>query len=314
MRRFELLLFVAMLIPASSLADHATQLTSGPAWDYYPRWSHDGGTISFTSNRTGAPGIFLIPSSGGKPVHLPTGLQGDHHTTWSPDGTLIMFDAYYDNVPDIWTIPITGGNPTRITTTTYGDAHPNWNVRLNRIAYSALGIRTMKPDGTDVRTVASNGWHPSWAPDGSKIAYVSEGTGDSEIWIVPSNGGTPVRFTNNPASDEQPNWSPDGRWIIFMSDRGGNRDIWIAPVNGGEPKRITDNAANDWYPCISPDQTKIVFTSNRAGNLDLWIIDSGLPAYQTGFHDVRARETVEPGDHGVGTLLRGHSGDDFDGR
>lgn len=75
--------------------------------------------------------------------------------------------------------------------------------------------------------------HPHFSPDGSKIVFWSERSGNREVWIMNADGSEQVQLTINPAEDGGANWSPDGSKIIFRSDRTGNNDIWIYPLPEG---------------------------------------------------------------------------------
>ena len=62
--------------------------------------------------------------------------------------------------------------------------------------------------------------NPTWSPDGGRIAYVSDQSGNEDIWVSPAAGGSAVNFTaDHPGSDYEPSWSPDGNQIAFVSDR-----------------------------------------------------------------------------------------------
>src|SRR5689334_20346228 len=52
----------------------------------------------------------------------------------------------------------------------------------------------------------------TWSPDGKNLAYVSTQSGTSEIWSVPSAGGTARRLVSSPAFETQPRWSKDGKF------------------------------------------------------------------------------------------------------
>ncbi|HEX2052942.1 MAG TPA: hypothetical protein VHJ78_04330 [Actinomycetota bacterium] len=89
------------------------------------------------------------------------------------------------------------------------------------------GIFVMRPDGSEVRQLTSFSTvvfdyeahglnlpddHPSFAPDGRRIAFTSsrEG-GDFEIYVMDVNGADVRRLTTNPGLDTEPVFSPDGR-------------------------------------------------------------------------------------------------------
>jgi eukaryotic-like serine/threonine-protein kinase len=120
---------------------------------------------------------------------------------------------------------------------------------------------------------------PTFSPDGQWMAYVSDRTGNFEIFLRQVSGGPGVNLTNDAGDDIQPEFSPDGRQIAFVSSRGGERprypspdspllggDIWIMPALGGAPRRI----ATGNFPSWSPDGREIVFTSGSWFNRKIW--------------------------------------------
>jgi dipeptidyl aminopeptidase/acylaminoacyl peptidase len=88
------------------------------------------------------------------------------------------------------------------------------------------------------------------SPDGSVIAYqVSRsrtaderpGSAISEIWMVFSTGGDPIRFTYNDRSDRSPQWAPDGMRLAFLSQRGSSNitQVYLINAAGGEAVPVT---------------------------------------------------------------------------
>ncbi len=86
---------------------------------------------------------------------------------------------------------------------------------------------------------------PQLSPDGRQVAFQSTvidlagGTRNTDVWVVPASGGTPVRITEDAASDSRPRWSPDGTALAFVSSRDGASQVWTVPAAGGTARRAT---------------------------------------------------------------------------
>jgi TolB protein len=112
--------------------------------------------------------------------------------------------------------------------------------------------------------------YPAWSPDGKQIAFSSDRTGDSEIFVMDPNGDNVVQLTNSPREDWQPSWSPDGERIVFASPRAGNWEIYVMDSDGENVLQLTHRLAIDWTPEWSPDGTRIAFAS-RAKAAEVWV-------------------------------------------
>jgi eukaryotic-like serine/threonine-protein kinase len=79
---------------------------------------------------------------------------------------------------------------------------------------------------------------PTWAPDGRSIAFVSNESGNFDIWVRPVGSSQAVNRTADfPGSDLAPSWSPDGQQIAFWSAREGGA-YFVMSALGGAPKKV----------------------------------------------------------------------------
>ncbi len=106
----------------------------------------------------------------------------------------------------------------------------------------------------------------------SKIVFVSERDGNSEIYIMDYDGRRPTRITYNDYIDILPSWSIDNEKILYTSYRKNNPDLYIFYLYTGKTDPVSTVRANydaDW----SPEGDKVVFTSTKDGNAEIYIKD-----------------------------------------
>lgn len=112
--------------------------------------------------------------------------------------------------------------------------------------------------------------HPSWSPDGLRLAYSGTRSGNEDIYVVRAGGREPVRLTADPGTDVDPAWSPDGKWIAFISDREGQPAVYIVAADGGDPVRITPGTHWERDPAWSPASDRLVFSRIHSADVLAW--------------------------------------------
>ncbi|HYZ78397.1 MAG TPA: hypothetical protein VE596_13585 [Gaiellaceae bacterium] len=93
------------------------------------------------------------------------------------------------------------------------------------------------------------------------IAFVSDQSGDYEVWTVRLDGSDLRRLTHSKGMDETPAWSPDGRRIVFQGYRTRWPKIWVMNANGGRPRRLTSGYSKDGGAVWTRDGKRIVYDS-----------------------------------------------------
>ncbi|MGZ4380967.1 MAG: TolB family protein [Gaiellaceae bacterium] len=110
----------------------------------------------------------------------------------------------------------------------------------------------MSARGTGLKRLTTNKGrdvNPVWSPDGKKLAFESDRSGNDEIYVMNLATLRVTNLTRNPARDSDPTWSPDGQSIAFASERDGNSEIYVmSAATGGNQTRLTNNPAVDLVP------------------------------------------------------------------
>jgi len=120
-------------------------------------------------------------------------------------------------------------------------------------------------DGTNIRRLTSDEGvesNPIFSPDGKLIAFNVQYDGNTDVYIVPIEGGIPKRLTFHPSSDNVCDFTPDGSAVLFRSPRSvftrRYTQLFTVSIQGGFPQKLKiPNASKAAY---SPDAKRIAYT------------------------------------------------------
>ncbi len=229
----------AMWVAPTDGAGAPRQFTAGIANDHAPRWSPDGSTIAFLSDRAnrGTDALYQIAAFGGeaRPLTPTTNKKSIESFAWSPDGATLAFTAADE--PDA---EETRREQERDDADVYGARWPFARLRL------------ISPVGGEIVTLVGGDRHVAgfaWAPSGAEIAFTTRQTPvlesrDYECTIerVTISGDAPELICRFPYAVQSLCWTADGQTLLFEAPAAqraqSSTAVYAVPAIGGEPRRI----------------------------------------------------------------------------
>ena len=95
------------------------------------------------------------------------------------------------------------------------------------------------------------------------ISYVSNITGDYNVYLQDTNGENLRLLTNHPTDEKDLTWSPNGRFLAYTSNQDGTYKIYVLDTRTAEHWRLTNLDEREWTPAWSPDGKWIAFVSGN---------------------------------------------------
>ncbi len=232
-----------------------------------PRWSPDGSSLAFLSNRAEAatpstpaangpgltaavqrdgarPQICILAMNGGEAQVISHLKNGATVFQWSPDGK--RFVALTRTGPSDDIAPAARKSDVR--------HYKHISYKFNDTGWyddkrSHLWIVDAST-GKDQQLTSGDDWNdldPQWSPDSMRIAFVSNRTGheydedhNRDVWVIAATGGSLTKISDHPFEDDLPRWSPDGKQILFagQTKRREFAKLYIAPATGGVASQL----------------------------------------------------------------------------
>lgn len=265
----------------------AKKITDSPRANRDPMWI--GEKIFFNSDRDGHFNLYAYDIKTGKTTQITTNKQWDvrwpstdrkERIVYELNGELQILDVRTGkSAPVSITVPDDGVNrrPGRVSAAgLIEDA--SISPKGERVAFAARGEVFSAPAEKGftrnlTRTPAAHERGVQWSPDGSKIAYISDATGEEEIYVVAQDGSAPPEqiTSGGKARRSPPQWSADSRRLAFGDKDGGLYVVDLGDRKVVEVARSRRGAINDYR--WSPRGGYLAFTlrgDNNVMSVHIW--------------------------------------------
>jgi Tol biopolymer transport system component len=220
------------------------QLTFSGKSDNAPRWSPDGTSIAFVSDRDGAPQLYRLSLRGGEAEALTDRKEAVGAFRWSPDGRRIAF-LMADAKPESQQMREKDKDDARVV---------DKDDRHSRVWTVDIASHQLKPITTGRWRIGQFDWLPS----GDRLVAIATPTPDVDLWtdrlyaIQIENGDfTEIAAPRGPLGGLSV--SPDGKTIVYVGARVDGpdaHDLYLQPVGGGAAQNLT--AASIDRPVAEP--------------------------------------------------------------
>lgn len=246
--------------------------------DSQPRFSPDGKRLGFVRcDHIGLQELWLAAGAGGAAHQLSHGLRRVAGFDWTPDGQRLVVAAAPGRQLELWLVDAASGARKLLPLAALNVRWPTVAAR-GALAFTVRSIDTniwrLAADAAEQLAVIAStraDAHPSLSPDGARLAFVSERSGEPQLWLANRDGGGLVLLTGFAGEDiGRPRWSPDGgRIAVSVTDDSTTRVHLVgvadhaAMLIGG---RFTHEVVIGW----TPDGESVVFEADTPVGWRFW--------------------------------------------
>jgi len=237
------------------------RLTNTNANNINAMFGPDNETVIFQSDRNGNWDIFSINITTGVERQLTTDSHDDIHPYWSPDPNWIVFESDRTGSSNLFLLNLSTGNEFQVTRDVVEDIFPAWSPNGKQLAFLSnvqgfWSLFVVDATGKNLMQVtkAGDAGNVSWSPEGNRLAYQVENSGNVDVFTYDLRNNTEYHLTDYAGPDSAPSWDCGGTKIAFTSTRDGDPNLLQVNWQGGSQTNITVNPATDKWSEWSPSK------------------------------------------------------------
>ncbi len=210
-----------------------------------PAATQDGVDFAYRSWQPDRRGLYARPLSGGDAWRFDQFFESARPQFSPVDRSLMYHSRTGGKEPAIYRVIDGVGQVMRREGFPIQGEAAKWSPDGQRFVYSSClgakcGIIRSNIDGGSPVILSDHpsDTNPEISPDGSMVVFMSQRSGDWEIYSVGIDGGTITALTADDDSNGLPTWFPDGNKIAFVSNRDGEWSIWDMDPDGSNQRRL----------------------------------------------------------------------------
>jgi len=268
-----------------------------------PRWSPDGEGIAFVRGDTNTNAaiwqlvLLDVASRRERALGVPGPANPLGGIAWSGEGRQIFFVRSGSLMGDV---SGSQGRLVRCDVATGKEKSLLWATGLFPLSAGAMGVaahcdvagaglllfdsRSQRqhlqelplpggaaPEGGRLLTRgASSDRQPAYSPDGKRVLFSSNRSGNLDLWLLDLENGALRQLTDDAAQDWDPGFAPDGRHIVWSCDRAGHLEAWMANADGSGARQVSKDGVDAENPVVTRDGAWVYYWSGNPSKPGIW--------------------------------------------
>ncbi len=255
------------------------KITDWIGTDNYPMWQGD--TVYYTSDKSGNLQIWAFDTVTGANRQITKHKEYDVKNPSQGPGAIV-----YENGGWLWVLNLKTEKSVRIVVSLHSD-NPLTRSKIKnvgnrvrggsigpdakRVAFGARGdIFTVPAEKGDIRNLTATPGirerNPVWSPDGEHVAYLSDRSGEYEIWLKAADGKSPEKQLTKGSETYKMRmaWSPDSKYLLLND---ANMSLFVVNAKNGKIKKIDQSVSAEIHGFNwSPNSGWVTYSKSEANS------------------------------------------------